>query len=76
LLEERKDAKTDAAPRMDAVYLYGVDVMSTKECLEYFKEYGPSYVEWINDSSCTSSIININNKIKINKTVSHLDLNL
>jgi len=29
-----------------------VDVMSTKDCLQYFGEYGPTFVEWINDSSC------------------------
>lgn len=51
LLEERQDAARDAEPRMEAVVLYGVDTMSTKECMQYFGEYGPSFVEWINDSS-------------------------
>ncbi|KAF5840065.1 hypothetical protein DUNSADRAFT_17800 [Dunaliella salina] len=31
---------------------YGVDVMSTKDCLQYFGDYGPTFIEWINDSSC------------------------
>lgn len=26
--------------------------MSTGDCLAYFEDYGPSMVEWINDSSC------------------------
>lgn len=26
--------------------------MSTKDLLHYFDGYGPSWVEWINDSSC------------------------
>lgn len=51
-LEARKEAQRDAAARMDAVYLYGVDTMSTKDCLAYFEEYGPRFVEWIDDSSC------------------------
>ncbi|KAK3256275.1 hypothetical protein CYMTET_34581, partial [Cymbomonas tetramitiformis] len=34
------------------LYLYGIDLMSTKECLAYFSDYGPRHVEWINDSSC------------------------
>ncbi|KAG0271385.1 hypothetical protein BGZ95_000808 [Linnemannia exigua] len=38
--------------RMDAVYLYGTDEMSTKDVLKYFEAYGPSHVEWIDDSSC------------------------
>ncbi|KAK3820491.1 MAG: hypothetical protein J3R72DRAFT_33558 [Linnemannia gamsii] len=38
--------------RMDAVYIYGTDEMSTKDVLKYFEAYGPSHVEWIDDSSC------------------------
>lgn len=34
------------------MHLYGVDRMSTKECLQYFGDYGPSGVEWLDDSSC------------------------
>ena len=26
--------------------------MSTAECLSYFSDYGPTFVEWIDDSSC------------------------
>jgi hypothetical protein len=29
--------------------------MSTKDCLQYFEPYGPTLVEWINDSSCASA---------------------
>ncbi|KAF9134443.1 hypothetical protein BGW39_007058 [Mortierella sp. 14UC] len=38
--------------RTNAVYLYGTDEMSTKDVLKYFEAYGPSHVEWIDDSSC------------------------
>ncbi|KAF9935121.1 hypothetical protein FBU30_007500 [Linnemannia zychae] len=38
--------------RQDTVYLYGTDEMSTKDVLKYFDAYGPSHVEWIDDSSC------------------------
>lgn len=37
--------------RSEAVYLYGVDYLSTRDCLSYFCDYGPLFVEWINDSS-------------------------
>lgn len=37
---------------MDTVHVYGVDLMSTKDLLSYFGDYAPTYVEWINDSSC------------------------
>lgn len=26
--------------------------MSTADCLSYFSDYGPTFVEWIDDSSC------------------------
>ncbi|ORZ05496.1 hypothetical protein BCR41DRAFT_361689 [Lobosporangium transversale] len=38
--------------RPEAVYLYGTDEMSTQDVLKYFEAYGPSHVEWIDDSSC------------------------
>ncbi|KAG0211692.1 hypothetical protein BGX28_007586 [Mortierella sp. GBA30] len=38
--------------RPEAVHLYGTDEMSTKDVLAYFEAYGPSHVEWIDDSSC------------------------
>ncbi|KAF9329255.1 hypothetical protein BG006_007640 [Podila minutissima] len=38
--------------RLDAVHLYGTNEMSTKDVLKYFEAYGPSHVEWIDDSSC------------------------
>ncbi|KAF9193240.1 hypothetical protein BGZ50_007638 [Haplosporangium sp. Z 11] len=41
-----------ATIRLEAVHLYGTDEMSTKDVLKYFEAYGPSHVEWIDDSSC------------------------
>jgi len=42
-----------AAPeRPEAVHVYGTDSMSTRDILSIFSEYGPSHLEWINDSSC------------------------
>lgn len=38
--------------RPEAVHLYGVDRLSTRECMQYFEEYGPARVEWLDDSSC------------------------
>ena len=52
MLEERKDHGTAVERRPDAIHLYGVDRMSTQECLAYFAEYGPRRVEWLDDSSC------------------------
>lgn len=38
--------------RLEAVYVMGVDDMSTQEIFRYFKEYPPAHIEWINDTSC------------------------
>ena len=52
LLEERKDTAPEVARRPDAIHLYGVDLLSSSDCLAYFGDWGPTHVEWINDSSC------------------------
>ncbi|KAG0224418.1 hypothetical protein BGW42_005099 [Actinomortierella wolfii] len=41
-----------AAIRKDTIYLWGTDRMSTKDVLKYFEDFGPSHVEWIDDTSC------------------------
>ena len=53
LLEERRPLPPPGAVarRPEAVYVYGVDVLSTSELLRYFTEWGPTYVEWLDDSS-------------------------
>ena len=52
ILEQRVDPDFDSVWRNDAVHLYGVDHMTTADCVGYFGEYGPVFCEWINDSSC------------------------
>jgi hypothetical protein len=51
LFEERKEAPADVERRLEVVHIYGVDLLSTKDILNYFGDYGPKYIEWINDSS-------------------------
>ena len=53
LLEERRPLPPPGAVarRPEAVYVYGVDVLSTSDLLRYFSEWGPTFVEWLDDSS-------------------------
>ncbi|EFN59407.1 hypothetical protein CHLNCDRAFT_137920 [Chlorella variabilis] len=51
LFESRRDPGVAAARRPEALHIYGVDLLSTGDILKYFADYGPKYVEWINDSS-------------------------
>ena len=53
LLEERRPLPPpgSVARRPEAIHVYGVDVLSTSEILRYFTEWGPTYVEWLDDSS-------------------------
>jgi len=37
---------------VDTLHVYGVDRMNTDEILRYFGDYAPSYVLWLDDSSC------------------------
>ncbi|KAJ0397952.1 hypothetical protein ATCC90586_002015 [Pythium insidiosum] len=56
---ERCDVKADGASerRDDAIHVYSLDErfqqVRTNDVMAYFEGYGPWYVEWINDSSCT-----------------------
>ncbi|XP_061904802.1 nuclear cap-binding protein subunit 3 [Entelurus aequoreus] len=49
-----KDAIKKAIPnvRLEALYITGVDDMSTQDVFGYFKEYPPAHIEWIDDTSC------------------------
>jgi len=38
--------------RLDAIHIYGVDNMSTKNIFAYFDLFGPDTLEWIDDRSC------------------------
>ncbi|XP_076346006.1 uncharacterized protein LOC143244727 isoform X2 [Tachypleus tridentatus] len=38
--------------RLNAVHIRGVNDMSTQDVFNYFKEYGPASIEWVNDYSC------------------------
>jgi len=53
LLEERRPlppaGTVERCP--EKIHVYGVDVLSTSEILRYFTEWGPTYVEWLDDSS-------------------------
>ncbi|XP_028396667.1 nuclear cap-binding protein subunit 3-like isoform X2 [Dendronephthya gigantea] len=43
---------SDAKIRSDAILLFGVNEMSTKDVFEYFQGYMPGSIEWIDDISC------------------------
>ncbi|KAE8622688.1 hypothetical protein XENTR_v10005334 [Xenopus tropicalis] len=38
--------------RLETLYVYGVDDMSTEDIFAFFKQYPPGYIEWLDDSSC------------------------
>lgn len=52
LLEQKREVAPEVARRREAIHLYGVDLLNTKEVLSYFREYSPVYCEWLDDSSC------------------------
>jgi hypothetical protein len=46
----------DAELRPDAILLFGVSEMSTKDVFNYFQDYTPDSIEWIDDISCMSTL--------------------
>lgn len=51
-LERRRSAVPGEEVRPNAVHVFGVDDLETAEIMRHFTPYGPSWVEWLNDSSC------------------------
>lgn len=47
--------------RLNALHMRGVNELNTKDVFQYFIEYGPSSVEWINDFSCKYILIRLKN---------------
>ncbi len=50
--EQRRHTAMTAERRPDSVHLFGVDLMSTADCLQFFADFAPMSVEWLNDTSC------------------------
>ncbi|XP_029304549.1 nuclear cap-binding protein subunit 3 [Cottoperca gobio] len=61
-----KDTMKKAIPslRMEAIYMTGVDDMSTQDIFGYFKEYPPAHIEWIDDMSCNVVWLDDNTSIR------------
>lgn len=51
-LERRRDAAVADVPRENVLHVFGVDSLSTAQIMAHFREYGPTWCEWLNDSSC------------------------
>ena len=41
VLEQRKEADQASSSRLDTIHVYGVDLLSTKDVMQYFGEYYP-----------------------------------
>ncbi|CAN7984368.1 unnamed protein product [Ixodes hexagonus] len=46
------DAKRPAGTRLNTLHVRGVSEMSTDDVMHFFRDYGPSSVDWINDYAC------------------------
>lgn len=46
------DKEDGGDTRFDAIHIIGVDDMSTSRVFDYFGEFAPAAIEWIDDTSC------------------------
>jgi len=51
-LEQIKNVDASVKRRLDTLHMHGTDKMSNGAIFSYFSEYGATFIEWINDSSC------------------------
>ncbi|KAI8507302.1 hypothetical protein Bbelb_146820 [Branchiostoma belcheri] len=53
LREELKEAsEAEWGIRPEALHVEGVDDLNTQQVFDYFKQFAPGSIEWINDTSC------------------------
>ncbi|XP_062867261.1 nuclear cap-binding protein subunit 3 [Trichomycterus rosablanca] len=52
VLDRELMKKSISKVRLEALHLSGLDDMSTQDVFNYFKEYPPAHIEWIDDTSC------------------------
>ncbi|XP_063750816.1 nuclear cap-binding protein subunit 3 isoform X2 [Eleginops maclovinus] len=64
LLDKETMKKAIPNLRMEALYVTGVDDMSTQDIFGYFKEYPPAHIEWIDDTSCNVVWLDDNTTIR------------
>lgn len=43
--------------KFDSLQMHGTEAMSTQDVFEYFKDYAPTSIEWINDESCECCVL-------------------
>ena len=49
----QSDAENESlGVRLNVIHIHGVDEMSTQDVFDYFVQFAPSAIEWIDDSSC------------------------
>lgn len=51
-VENLKSSSESQGIRLEALHIHGVTEMSTNDIFEYFKDYTPAWIEWVNDVSC------------------------
>lgn len=51
-LEVRRNPSLGEKCRDTVIHLFGVDQLGTRDVMKHFSRYGPSWCEWLNDSSC------------------------
>ena len=54
-----KEQQSERGMRCEAIHLRGVEDMSTKDVFDYFSQYAPGSVEWIDDASCKCSLLGV-----------------
>jgi len=58
-LSQSEAENESSGVRLNAVHVHGVNDMSTQDVFDYFAEFAPTAVEWIDDSSCMSASLSL-----------------
>lgn len=50
--QEVRVVSKNSVQRPNTLYIYGVDSLKTEQLFNYFQTFLPSFIEWLDDSSC------------------------
>ena len=51
-IDVEENASDERGVRLNAVHVRGVNDMSTQCVFDYFAEFAPTSIEWVDDASC------------------------
>ena len=67
------EKSNDRGIRLEAMHMRGIEDMEEEDIMQYFNEFEPSAIEWIDDESCKFKYSCFRNTKRRKKILMHLE---